>query len=57
MREIFTYGSVGGAPGNRRFYPEPDLVTRCDLLCSSGTGGRVTRRVTANVKGYVMVTL
>jgi len=22
MREIFTYGSVGGAPGNRCFYPE-----------------------------------
>ncbi len=24
MREIFTYGSVGGAPGNRCFYPELD---------------------------------
>jgi len=24
MREIFTYGSVGGAPGNRCSYPEPD---------------------------------
>ena len=24
MRESFTYGSVGGAPGNRCFYPEPD---------------------------------
>ncbi len=22
MREIFTYGSVGGAPGNRCIYPE-----------------------------------
>jgi len=22
MREIFTYGSVGGAPGNRCFYPD-----------------------------------
>ena len=22
MREYCTYGSVGGAPGNRRFYPE-----------------------------------
>ena len=22
MREIFTSGSVGGAPGNRCFYPE-----------------------------------
>jgi len=24
MREIFTYGSVGRAPGNRCFYPEAD---------------------------------
>ncbi len=24
MREIFKSGSVGGAPGNRCFYPEPD---------------------------------
>ena len=24
MREIFTYGSVGRAPGNRCLYPEPD---------------------------------
>ncbi len=24
MREIFKYGSVGGAPGNRCFYPEAD---------------------------------
>ena len=24
MREIFTYGSVGGAPGDRCFYLEPD---------------------------------
>jgi len=22
MKETFTSGSVGGAPGNRRFYPE-----------------------------------
>jgi hypothetical protein len=26
MREIFTYGSVGGAPGNRCFYLEPDQL-------------------------------
>ena len=26
MSEFFTYGSVGGAPGNRCFYPEPDAV-------------------------------
>ena len=24
MREIFKYGSVGRAPGNRCLYPEPD---------------------------------
>ena len=24
MREIFTYGSVGGAPGNRCSYPEEE---------------------------------
>ena len=26
MREIFTSGSVGGAPGNRCFYLEPDSL-------------------------------
>ncbi len=26
MREIFTYGSVGGAPGNQCFYPEADAL-------------------------------
>ena len=25
MREIFTYGSVGRAPGNRCLYPETDV--------------------------------
>jgi hypothetical protein len=30
MRETFTYGSVGGAPGNRCFYPE--LSTECGLV-------------------------
>jgi len=25
MREIFTYGTVGGALGNQRFYPESIL--------------------------------
>ena len=33
MREIFTYGSVGGAPGNRCFYPEGDAKSRApDLI-------------------------
>jgi len=27
MREIFKSGSVGGAPGNRCFYLEPDLYS------------------------------
>ncbi len=27
MREIFTSGSVGGAPGNRCFYLEADAKT------------------------------
>ena len=29
MREIFTSGSVGGAPGNRCFYPELGREFRC----------------------------
>ncbi len=32
MREIFTYGSVGGAPGNRCFYPETDRQGLCIFL-------------------------
>jgi hypothetical protein len=28
MRESFTYGSVGRAPGNRCLYPEPDRKSR-----------------------------
>jgi hypothetical protein len=28
MRETFTYGSVGGAPGNRCFYPEVERRVR-----------------------------
>ncbi len=32
MREIFTYGSVGGAPGNRCFYLEEDFQT-CRGFC------------------------
>jgi hypothetical protein len=27
MREIFTYGTVGGAPGNRCFYPDISQVS------------------------------
>ncbi|WDN87917.1 hypothetical protein BuS5_00885 [Desulfosarcina sp. BuS5] len=32
MREIFTYGSVGGASGNRCSYLEPDRQQRCFFL-------------------------
>jgi len=40
MREIFTYGSVGGASGDRCFYPEDGRATSapfdtcvvCDVL-------------------------
>ena len=28
MRESFTYGTVGRAPGNRCLYPEPDRKSR-----------------------------
>ena len=28
MRETFTSGSVGRAPGNRCLYPEPDCLQR-----------------------------
>ena len=31
MREIFTYGSVGRAPGNRCLYPEIDAENVCSL--------------------------
>jgi len=31
MREIFTYGSVGGAPGNRCFYLEADSKSGVSL--------------------------
>ena len=48
MREIFTYGSVGGAPGDRCFYLEPDhkhvpvlanvLVNHCVMSVSKLVG-------------------
>jgi len=47
MREIFTSGSVGRAPGNRCLYPETDAVDRAadpNVRCPFGAieGGRVT---------------
>jgi len=41
MRESFTYGSVGGAPGNRCFYPELGQQKAPLLRCS-------TRRLSEN---------
>ncbi len=35
MREIFTYGSVGGAPGNRCFYPEQCLLLTSKVVLGS----------------------
>jgi len=37
MREIFTSGSVGRAPGNRCFYPEADSLKRHDFCKSKNT--------------------
>ncbi len=34
MREIFTYGSVGRAPGNRCFYPELGQSKLRAFLCT-----------------------
>ena len=35
MREIFTSGSVGRAPGDRCLYPEADVVRVVDLCACS----------------------
>ena len=45
MREIFTSGSVGGAPGNRCFYLEPDGEKRCgaDAVSLGGAAGDAPR--------------
>ena len=32
MREVFTFGSVGRAPGNRCLYPEAGLSFLCEFL-------------------------
>ena len=37
MRETFTYGTVGGASGNRRIYPENFIVSAfCHSVLISG---------------------
>ena len=45
MRETFTSGSVGRAPGNRCLYPEPDCLQR-PLLRRS----RFRQQVSASVR-------
>ena len=42
MREIFTYGSVGGAPGNRCFYPEMCYKLKPQDLGIKKTGSFLT---------------
>jgi hypothetical protein len=44
MRETFTSGSVGRAPGNRCLYPEADCLQR-SLLRRSGYWRRLTPSV------------
>ncbi len=47
MREIFTYGSVGGAPGNRCFYLEADPKHGG----FSNNHGRLSKFIAANYFG------
>jgi hypothetical protein len=50
MREIFTYGTVGRAPGNRCLYPEPDVKKYAvyrKILCKLGS--HQARWLSANV--------
>ena len=53
MRETFTSGSVGRAPGNRCLYPEPDCL-QPPLLRRSRFRQQVSASVamTSNVKSY-----
>jgi hypothetical protein len=44
MRETFTSGSVGRAPGNRCLYPEPDCLQR-------PLRSRFRQQVSASVRG------
>ena len=45
MRETFTSGSVGRAPGNRCLYPEADALQRSLVPCS-----RFRARLSASVR-------
>jgi hypothetical protein len=58
MRETFTSGSVGRAPGNRCLYPEPDCLQR-PLLRRSRFRQQVSASVamTSNVKGWQQIFL
>ena len=50
MREIFTYGSVGRAPGNQCLYPEAYLVRR-RLICVVEPVGEVFPKFTIFTAG------
>jgi hypothetical protein len=56
MRETFTSGSVGRAPGNRCLYPEPDRL-QPTLLRSCGFQWQVKRNVFSGKKGRVLVVI
>ena len=47
MRESFTYGSVGRAPGNRCLYPEPDNGTAAAVIFTRLLGKMEKLRNTA----------
>ena len=48
--EFFKYGSVGGAPGNRCFYPEPDGKKRGGADAAS-LGGPLVMQVVRFERG------
>ena len=56
MREIFTYGSVGGATGNRCFYPENPTVRDERGACGNVSHGGI-RNPLHEPKGCMMETL
>ena len=55
MREIFTYGTVGRAPGNRCLYPEPDGKKRGGADAAS-LGGPLVMQVVIR-KGKLWISL
>ena len=57
MREIFTYGSVGGAPGNRCFYRKVEPVTTDrygrTVAMVLVNGANLSEQIIANGYGWV----